>query len=81
LEYDIFGIHQLLFLGNPQDDFISTLISREALSLASRLEVLLKTTLSEDHRYYLSRLLISLVSGLVPTLQTIDRNKKENVHQ
>jgi hypothetical protein len=51
------------------------------MSLASRLEVLIKTTLTEDHRYYLSRLLISLVSGLVPSLQTIDRKKKENVHQ
>jgi hypothetical protein len=51
------------------------------MNLASRLEVLLKTTLTLDHRYYLSRLLISLVSGLVPSLQTIDRKKKENVHQ
>jgi hypothetical protein len=50
------------------------------LGLASRLETLLKTTLSVDHKYYLSRLLISLVSGLVPSLQKIETNK-ENVHK
>jgi hypothetical protein len=50
------------------------------MSLASRLEILLNITLTVDHKYYLSRLLISLVSGLVPSFQIIERNK-ENVHK
>ena len=79
MDYVIFGLHQILFLGTPCTDNFSAIFIEETKSLVSRLEDLLKIDLSEGQKYYVSRLLISLVTGLVPSLQKVKQSpKKEN---